>query len=101
MPDTHDVKNVFKTMTSTIVSQEQHIEELNETMVAMESEFKKDQERIMAWAHQCIETLNSKNEILASMLNQTRQQLRAVTFNMKVIRFLKFCNSLSYHNKGC
>jgi uncharacterized coiled-coil protein SlyX len=84
VPDTQDVKNVFGTMTHTIVSQENHIEEMNQTMQDMEIAFKKDQESIMAWAHQTIETLNSKNDILANVLNQTRQQLRSITYNMKV-----------------
>jgi uncharacterized coiled-coil protein SlyX len=85
VPDTQDVKRVFGTMTSTIVSQEQHIDELNTTMMVMEQEFKKDQDRIMQWAHESIEKLNQKNEVMAGMLNQTRQQLRAMTYNMKGI----------------
>lgn len=84
VPDTQDVKNVFGTMTTTIVSQEQHIDEMTSTMAAMEVEFKRDQERIMQWAHESVEKLNAKNEVLANMLNQTRQQLRAMTYNVKV-----------------
>ena len=78
------MKNVFGAMTTTIVSQEQHIEEMTGTMAAMEVEFKRDQARIMQWAHESIEKLSAKNDIMAHMLNQTRQQLRAMTYNMKV-----------------
>jgi len=85
VPDTQDVKNVFGTMSNTIVTQEEHIDELNTNMMAMEQEFKKDQERIMQWAHESIEKLVQKNEVLTNMLNQTRQQMRAMTYNMKGI----------------
>lgn len=72
-------------MTTTIVAQEEQIEELTLTMMTMEQEFKKDQESIMKWAHENIEKLNQKNDVLAAMLNQTRQQLRAMTYNMRGI----------------
>ena len=85
VPDTQDVKNAFSTMSNTIVSQEEHIDELNTNMMAMEQEFKKDQERIMQWAHESIEKLVQKNEVMTTMLNQTRQQMRAMTYNMKGI----------------
>jgi hypothetical protein len=85
-------------MTTTIVSQEQHIDEMTSTMAAMEVEFKRDQERIMQWAHESIEKLNAKNDVLANMLNQTRQQLRAMTYNMKVrCNRVRDCHSLPVH----
>ena len=84
VPDTQDVKNVFGTMTTTIVTQEQHIDDMTNAMEEMKVEFKRDQERLMQWAHENIEKLNAKNEILTNALNQARQQLSAMTFNMKV-----------------
>jgi len=83
VPDTTDVKAVFGSMVETIVTQEQQIVTLNETIEKNNEEFKKAQAEIMWWAQANIDQLNAKNDLLFEKLMDARSQIKNFSYNIQ------------------
>lgn len=82
-PNSHNL--MIRSIVETIITQEQQIVNLVDTLEKTNSEFKKSQKELLAWATQAIAHLNAKNELLFENLLDAKSKIKNFSYNIQVM----------------